>query len=337
MRQVVRSARCSHLQMWVAYCAASASALALLVAGAAYVLPVGQWPDAADMITPLTGHILIGSIAALLALRFQRWAVALAAASVALAIGGHALIAVLWSGPQWPTTVDAAARDHLRVYALNAWDENTDLERLERALRQTGADVIVLAEADPGKVAMLRRLKSLFPYQISCAEQKVCAMAILSQLPFLAGAAARNRYLVPPIAWARIDATARGLGQVTVVGTHVHRPTRNPWVHAKQMRALGGLVAQTKGPLIVAGDFNAGPWSRSFRDLVEVTGLTPLARLLPTWPAYPVRLPQVALDNILVSPDLVTLRSGIGRATGSDHLPVVAEIGVRDGVALSAR
>ena len=47
---------------------------------------------------------------------------------------------------------------------------------------------------------------------------------------------------------------------------------------------------------------------------------------MPTWPAWPLALPQVALDHILVSPELAVAAAGTGPAVGSDHLPVWAQI-----------
>ena len=76
----------------------------------------------------------------------------------------------------------------------------------------------------------------------------------------------------------------------------------------------------------MAGDFNTGAWSASFNEFLGTTKLVPFATLIPTWPAYPVAVPQVALDHILVSPELAVIRAGAGPATGSDHLPVFAEI-----------
>ena len=47
---------------------------------------------------------------------------------------------------------------------------------------------------------------------------------------------------------------------------------------------------------------------------------------MPSWPAWPLALPQVALDHILVSPELAVAAAGTGPAVGSDHLPVWAQI-----------
>jgi hypothetical protein len=47
---------------------------------------------------------------------------------------------------------------------------------------------------------------------------------------------------------------------------------------------------------------------------------------MPSWPAWPIALPQVALDHIFVSPELTVSAAGTGPAVGSDHLPVWAQL-----------
>ena len=46
---------------------------------------------------------------------------------------------------------------------------------------------------------------------------------------------------------------------------------------------------------------------------------------MPSWPAWPLALPQVALDHIFVSAELAVAAAGTGPAVGSDHLPVWAQ------------
>lgn len=326
----------SRLVPLAARLAAVTATTALAVTVAAHGPVPARWAEVADALTPLAGHFLIGGCAAFLACLFPRRALGLMTAGVTIALLGHAELAISSQQSWHPTAMAAHAtaaepQRSLRVYSLNVWDHHPDLDRLEHAVAAVDADIVVLAETDRSKIAMLERLKSQFPYQVSCSNRAECGMAILSRLPILNGDAGRARYDVPPIAWARVDAARYGLGIVTVVGTHVHRPTRSPALHAKQIASLEAMLRQQSGPMIVAGDFNTSPWSASFQDLMRTTGLVPFARLLPTWPAAPLLAPQFAIDHIFVSPDLAFTRTGLGPATGSDHMPVIAEIGARIG------
>ena len=55
---------------------------------------------------------------------------------------------------------------------------------------------------------------------------------------------------MPDFVWARVG------GALTIVGTHLHRPSRDPWLHERQVSALAQFVRRIDGPLILAGDLN---------------------------------------------------------------------------------
>lgn len=314
-----------------------ATVASLSIMLAAHVLPFGRLAEKADLLTPFAGHVLVGAVAVAAALYFRQAALLLLLGSVVVALAGHvALVRLKQAQVLWPSGEPRAASDRLRIYELNVWDKNKDLQRLERSIAALDADVVVLVEVDASKFKLIERLKTHYPFQQNCVSQWVCEIAILSKLPILEGRGVRTNQLMPPIVWARVDARSLGMGEVTVVGTHVYRPTRNAWLHAQQMRSLGTVMASAKAPVILAGDLNIGSWSASYARLLEATGLVPTAGLQPTWPAYPVEVPQVSLDHILASPDLVAMRSGLGPATGSDHLPVFAELQRRKAVTAQA-
>jgi endonuclease/exonuclease/phosphatase (EEP) superfamily protein YafD len=306
----------------LAWTAITAAALALSGVAAAHLAPWPKLSAWADVLTPFTGHFIIGGIAALLALAIRRNAFAILASGIIIAVLGHAATALT----QQAAAPAVSSSIGLRIYVLNTWDEHPDIAQLERALAAVDADILVLAETDPAKIAMLARLAARYPHQLSCARRPECAMSILSRLPIIAGSAERVSLTSPPTAWARVDASAHGIGPVTIIGTHVHRPTLDPVLHQRQMHALTGLVLQTPGPIILAGDFNTSPWSASFQALRQTARLTPHATLLPTWPMTPVALPQFAIDHVMVSADLGFASASIAPATGSDHAALVASI-----------
>jgi endonuclease/exonuclease/phosphatase (EEP) superfamily protein YafD len=89
------------------------------------------------------------------------------------------------------------------------------------------------------------------------------------------------------------------------------------------------MVRRVDGPLVVAGDFNATPWSLHLATFERLTGLTRLTGL-PSWPARGLGLPQVAIDHIFVSSGMRPLGSATTLdASGSDHLPVRVTLAVR--------
>ena len=285
----------------------------------------------ADTVTPFAVHAMVVGAGASVAILARSSAGVVLSASIAIAVLGHAGFGYqrATSMPFTRSGLDAP-RDHLRVLALNAWHNHPAPHLLETAIARSNADVIVLSEAGPNRRDMLARLSRIFPHSQSCSELWECSLAILSRLPLETGGAGRVSIDAPPLAWARIDARSIGLGVVSVIGTHLHRPTRNPLRHQAHADYLAKLVASVPGPIILAGDFNTTPYSASYRTLLNQTGLTPAIAILPTWPALPIFLPQVALDHIFVSADLRVVSSGAGPNAGSDHIPVWATIAVSE-------
>ena len=103
---------------------------------------------------------------------------------------------------------------------------------------------------------------------------------------------------------------------VTVAALHLSFVVPNA---AAQLRRLGGHLPSDR-PTVVAGDCNLwGPVARSLvpRHRRAVRGRT--------WPAH---RPHSQLDHLLVSPTVVVRRAAVLSPSGSDHLPVIAELEV---------
>lgn len=308
--------------------------LLLAVANLALILTVaGNFTSLTDVIAPLTGHLIGVGLAASLALIARRRMLTLLTAGVAATIVFHAWLG-LGRCCEAPRSLerDAIAKvatghysgqdsgQAFSVLALNTWHQHGNPQRLEAYLATAPADVVVLSEFGPDKRALLGRLRQVYPFQVDCAAEWPCSLAMLSRLPFEAAGTARIADDMPAFVWARLG------GQLTIIGTHLHRPSRNPWLHEQQMSALAQFVRRIDGQVVLTGDLNTSPWSSAYRRLRTVTGLSPASRLLPTWPAWPLAVPQVALDHVFVSPEITVTAVGTGPAVGSDHLPIWARL-----------
>lgn len=301
----------------------------------AVVLSSRAGASAADVIAPLTGHLIGFGIVASLTLLVRARMLTL------LALGMGATVA-LHAGLGWARCCEAprdmgavavarASPDErtpaLTVLTLNTWRAYGDVERMERYLATAPADVVVLSEFDAPKQALIERLQAVYPHHVVCPGAEPCPLAMLSRLPFETSGASRIAPDKPAFVWARINfAPQSGSAATTIIGTHLLRPTGNPWRHETQMQELARFVRRIDGPLVLAGSLHTSPWSQSFRTLRTLAGLVPTGPLTPTWPAWPVAMPQVALDHIFVSQDLMVAAAGTGPAVGSDHLPVWARL-----------
>jgi len=114
------------------------------------------------------------------------------------------------------------------------------------------------------------------------------------------------------------------LPEVTVFLVHLSLRFRK---RQKQIDYLHGLVRNTQGPVIVAGDFNVFRGDRELELFLGRTGLSS-ANCMGR-PSHPSRFPKRQLDFILHSPDLEPSNFTIPSVAYSDHVPLLCDFRVR--------
>jgi endonuclease/exonuclease/phosphatase (EEP) superfamily protein YafD len=307
-------------------------ATALLVAvGAALLVVLGLLGGHAyrlDAFAAFRWHASASAVLAVLVALWPRRALLLAILAPFIVLGLPILAAhsVSSTGTANATSSPAGAKEtrtSLRVMTFNTWDQTRNIDEVHELLRRTAPDVVVLVEVSPPKRALLEVLKPLYPYQVQCAERWPCSMALISRIPFEAQGTFMPNAERPSAVWGRIADSGDGL---TIIGVHIHRPTRSPRIHWGHMRGLADMMKSAKGDFIVAGDFNTPSWSASMQWLHGETGLQPMPRVLPTWPAWPVVVPQFPIDHILISRGLRLDQLSTEAAAASDHLPVIGTV-----------
>ena len=220
-----------------------------------------------------------------------------------------------------PWTLNPGERA-LRVAHFNLFFRNQDFDAMEAEIRRLDADVITLIEFTEEKKVLLPRLQSLYPYQVDCATEWNCHLAILSKFP-LTQLEAKGNWEGPPMISARMGGPLQGL---TIYGVHTTRfPHSRAQLH--QVDALVRHLESASGKMIMMGDFNATPFSRVTGIVEQGLGMNRLTQL-PTWPSA-VELPQLAIDHIFATQGIrVLAKQQIGKPSGSDHYPIVMTLGV---------
>jgi endonuclease/exonuclease/phosphatase (EEP) superfamily protein YafD len=116
---------------------------------------------------------------------------------------------------------------------------------------------------------------------------------------------------------------------VTFVLVHVHTPFAGS-VHARELSALASARPSLGSRLIVCGDFNTVSWSAQFEDFGRATGLTDVFRgawHTHSWPSWSPVLGAL-IDHCLISDGLAVRDCRFGPSIGSDHLPLVLDVGI---------
>ncbi len=225
-----------------------------------------------------------------------------------------------------------SSRTHrLTLITHNVMADNWHYRELYTWLASQPADVVVLQEVSTGLSAMLRNLRNIYPHQIIVVDdassdseinRSLEGLAVLSRYPVLEHEVLRPADGVDPALIARLSIV--GADDPWLVALHPWDPLTPANLTARD-RYLAEIVEATTrldGPIIIAGDFNATPYTPAFQAILKATHTTTFTDFPATFPAAlgPLGIP---IDHVLVGgirlANLETLPS-----IGSDHLPLKA-------------
>jgi len=300
---------------------AAAGLLAASLAGSA-----GDHHWLLDLASHFRGLYLLAAGLVIAAAAWCRSRPALGLATAALAWNAWLTLPYLPLPTVAPAPPPAGDGRPIRVVSLNVHLHNDDVGAVLDYLRGREADVVALVEVDEAWAPALAELGDHYPHQFVRPRNDPFGVAILSAWPLVAPRAAHCGDAPWPALVAEID---RKGGRFTMVVVHPHPPLdagtdRQLNAH---LRCVARLVAAVPGPCVVAGDFNATPWSAPFRGFTAGSGLVDTAvgrGIQPTWHAglWPLRIP---IDHIFVSRGSTVLDRRVGPHVGSDHFPIEAE------------
>lgn len=209
----------------------------------------------------------------------------------------------------------------LTIASANVHVSTTDVTALRQWLSTQNPQVVVVLEVSNALGKTLPSLKD-YPYQIVEADNSPFGIALLSKLPIIQSNTITNNDGIP-----HIEADVNFYGKsISVVAFHP-MPPLNVYYHQsrdEQLKALASKIYDRQMPAIIAGDFNATPWSSAFRSLTAHN--LKRTNLAPTWPNWGYKILGIPIDHIVASEHWLSTRHQVGNAIGSDHFPVIATL-----------
>ncbi len=217
----------------------------------------------------------------------------------------------------------------LRLISANLLHANNDFERTLQYIAAVGADVIVLSEATPEARERFRAIDARFPHALdTCAPDSLYGIVILSRFPLNLRSRGIGEGPLPRHLAADLMIDGREIALVAIHPTNPLRPEKAHRIPG-EFASLAALCRAAPKDLILVGDCNAAGWSNWLRQLETAAGLSNDRALRPSWPVWlpaPLRLP---LDHVWVRGRPGLRRAELGERFGSDHLPLIADIGWR--------
>jgi len=281
---------------------------------------LSAWLPLADSFGHFRFHLVVAmAIATGLLLLFRAWWGAVAAGAVAVSgiVGlGPAL-------PFWQPAETGLPGSSITLVQLNLSFRNRTPEAVAEFILREGADVVTLQEVtrDTGRVMDL--LQREYPNRIRCPYATVGGVAVMSRLPKADGPS-EGCVELGGLAWIRVMAGGRPL---SVASVHLDWPY--PFSQAPQVDRLTGRLASIPRPIVVAGDFNATPWSHAVARMAKASDTEVAGGLRLTFPLRPLSWApaiDMPIDQVLLPDSIVPTALSVGPGPGSDHRSVIARL-----------
>lgn len=328
--------------------------LSLLVGLLAWLFLIARWlwqlHPAFELTTHTTWHVTMALSVAIALLGWARWrarrrsarsspstevgASASPPAYRSWLLGAWLLIpwgVCLWIAQPWmslPVRASTRPAGSLTIFAWNLLVANDNHDVIVETIRQSDADVVILAEVNPFHRLALQQLESEYPYSHWQTRLNTRGIAMLSRVPHTQFA--DHQFGASRMAAVEARLLSHGnQGPMSVLGIHTASPNLEgrSAVRDDELQAITAWAREREArepdrPLVIAGDYNITPWSPPFRTLLQETGLRDSREFfgyLASWPSD-LGIFGIPIDHALVSRTLrVTDRAAGFPSRDSDH------------------
>ncbi len=294
----------------------------------------GQPPNPGPKLAALAPAGIVPAVAGVVVGALSSWWLALILAVPALVLLAWQLPPVRWAGRAPGPAGPGGQGKPLRVLSLNVKGGTADAEAIAAIVAALEVDVLAVQELTSGLVRRLALtgLADVLPHSQLEPREGSAGTGLWARWPLTS---------VPPVDGliaaaprARIDPP--GLLSVTITAVHPVAPVADrEHLWRQELALIQAALADTSGPQLAAGDFNASRDHRAFRALLR-SGFVDCAdaarqRVWPgfTWPADRRFPPLMRLDHVLASRGAVVHETRTVRVPGSDHLGVLAVLDFR--------
>lgn len=219
----------------------------------------------------------------------------------------------------------------LTVITHNVHDANERHPELRAWLGTEPADLVMLQEV-PYRQAALYREEGIYPRRLEIFDPTLNhpnfpddkGLVILSRYPISKGQAFRPFDRSRPIAIVRVSVPDAGDIWAVSVDAWDPKTAANLVNRDRLLLGIAQKLSELDGPVVVAGDFNATPFTPVFGEFLQLAKLSPPQSPVATYPAVLGWL-GLPIDHILVRNVRIDDVKALD-PLGSDHRPLKATL-----------
>jgi len=220
----------------------------------------------------------------------------------------------------WARAADAAPGrpPALRLVTFDLGADNSRFDEVAEFLLGANADIVLLQEVSCSAAErLLPKLRAAYA-NVFAPGDGCDRQALLAKRPWASVGQVITGTRKPLLVTARFQWNG---AVFTLTGTRLAGPP-TPNERAADVERLRAHLATQGAAQIVAGAFNLAPFAWRFAQL-QGAGLGQFATYVATWPAD---WPVLAMDNVLSTDGIASVRVTVGPPLGSDHRPLIADI-----------
>lgn len=239
-----------------------------------------------------------------------------------------ALINAIVVLPYFLTSSTNMESPNVKLIAWNIYHPNNRVEFGMKYLRQSNADILVIAEPTEIWREGMASLRGIYPYQFHNPEcdDVGCAISLLSKHPWENIQTKKLVSDTPTVIWAQFN-SVNGSRPFAVVAVHMRKAMNEDGAmrQNRQAKELGKITTTLKVPFLLVGDMNATPMSAAFDRILYETGTEqPDKTWFATWPTVLGKL-GIPIDHVLTK-GKISVQVKVGPSGGSDHYPLDAMV-----------
>ncbi len=220
----------------------------------------------------------------------------------------------------------ATSQKVYRLFFANILGPNNNYKKIQKAIENAQADLVLLVEVRPNHIEALRTTISGYAQQFTWPDEDNFGVALFTNLPVDAVETQDFDGTCTPTLIAHFIIEGRKL---TLIGMHPYPPKSKEQAgrRDRQFATIAPYAAALGGEVLLAGDLNATAWSHSFQELTRTSGLLDSQMGFGVQPSWPANFPPLAIpiDHALHTPGLCVLKRRLGSPTGSDHRPIILD------------
>lgn len=221
----------------------------------------------------------------------------------------------------------------LSVLSSNVYMPNHDFRKLIEHVRNKQPDFLVTLESNEKWQEGISEIESDYPHRKFCPLENLYGMHLYSKIPF---EEVSLRFLIEDdVPSIRINIKHQNR-DVTLYFLHPKPPSPTENTYAKprdiELTLVGKEIANTKGPIIVAGDLNDVAWSPTTRKFKKISGLLDPREGRGFFNTFHAKYPLVKwpLDHVFHSNHFSLVNIEKLEGIGSDHYPLYTELAFTD-------